>query len=187
MLAAKNAVVVAMAVILASLANAAPTSTPRAQPFGISIGMTTCQQASKTLGGKIENESDSGGVVQVEAADANALYPGAESVKVECFAADQPVVRLTLTASKGGMGNSGGQEAYRNLANKYKLTAGSPIPSLGNGYARFSAGDSVIEIKSPHLAFEFTVFYLTSDLYKKLTTNSEAKDQQDAAKKRGSL
>ncbi len=38
-----------------------------------------------------------------------------------------------------------------------------------------------------NLAFEFTVFYLTSDLYKKLTTSSQAKDQQGSARKRGSL
>ena len=149
--------------------------------------MTNCQQAAKILGGKVEAEPDTGGVVQVEAGDASALYPGAESVKAECFASDQAVVRLALTASKGGMGSPGAQEAYRNLAGKYKRVAGGPIPDLGNGYARFSSGDSVIEITSPHLSFEFTVYYLTGDLYKKLTTNDQAKQQQDTNKKRGSL
>ena len=50
-----------------------------------------------------------------------------------------------------------------------------------------SSGDSVVEVTSPHLSFEFTVYYLTADLYKKLTASDEAKQQQDVNKKRGSL
>ena len=137
-----NTTIAAVLALSASLASAASPPSANAQPFGITIGATNCQQAAKILGGKVEIESETDGVVQVEAADANSMYPGAESIKAECFAADQPVVRLALTASKGGMGNPGAQEAYRALSAKYKRVAGGPIPQLGNGYARFNVEDA---------------------------------------------
>lgn len=168
--------------IVATPAEAAAAS--NAQPFGIVIGTTTCAQASKILGGDVAKKPDDEGVVQVEARDPGSFYPGSSSIKAQCFAGDQPVIWLGMTVSKGGLGNPGGQEAYRNLAGKYKRVAGGAIPSLGDGYARFSSGDSIIELNSPHLSFDFNLYYLTAELYNKIISRNHEKEQQDAAKKR---
>jgi hypothetical protein len=97
------------------------------------------------------------------------------------------VIAVQLKASKGGMGNTSAREAYINLSKKYKLQAGGPMPSVGNGYAKFLAGNTVIEEESPHMSFDFTVTYFDKSFYELLNSSSKEEERQKQSKKQSSL
>lgn len=152
----------------------------RPSPLGIEIGGTSCRDAAAKLGGPIRRDTQSQSV-HVEAASPSSLYQGATRIEAWCVDADSPAVLLKMTLPKGGMGNPGAAEAYSNLASKYRRVAGGPPPSLGNGYARFEAPEAVIELRAPHLSFEFEVQYMTRQVYTNWQ-NLEAQRRQEEAK-----
>ena len=79
------------------------------------------------------------------------------------------------------------REAFATLKSKYKLVSGGPMPSLGNGYARFAAGKSVIEQDAPHLSFEFTITYMEKSFYEELMKNNQKQKNDTASRKQSSL
>jgi hypothetical protein len=85
------------------------------------------------------------------------------------------------------MGNGGSRDVYSNLSKKYKLVAGGAMPQLGNGYARFAAGNSVIEQDSPHLSFVFTLTYYKKSFYDSIVASNKNKDKKTREKKEASL
>ena len=97
------------------------------------------------------------------------------------------VVGVEIQASKGGMGNAGSRDAYANLNRKYKLVAGGAMPSLGNGYARFAAANSVIELSSPHMSFDFTLSYYKKAFYDAILANKKEKEQKARESKAAAL
>jgi hypothetical protein len=61
------------------------------------------------------------------------------------------------------------------------------MPQLGNGYARFQSGNSVIEEDAPHLGFEFTLTYYEKALYDGIVASNNAKAKKANDKKQSSL
>ena len=70
---------------------------------------------------------------------------------------------------------------------KYRLVAGGSMPELGNGYARFAAGNSIIEQDSPHLSFVFTVTYYEKSFYDSVVASNKKKDKKVRDNKESSL
>jgi hypothetical protein len=174
---------IALAMVLASLsASAAPSL--NATPFGLEIGVASCDAARAKLG-RIEESKLGGSDVLLTAADPSALYEGANKAVVRC--GDGKVIAVQIGASKGGMGSEGSRGVYANLSKKYKLVAGGPMPQLGNGYARFQSGNSVIEQDAPHLSFEFTLTYYEKSFYDGIVASNKDKEKKAADKKQSSL
>lgn len=176
-----NATALTLALISVS-ASAAPSA--NATPFGLEIGVATCDAARAKLGQA--KEAKLGGTdVLLTAVDPSALYEGASKAFVRC--GDGKVIAVQIEASKGGMGSEGSRGVYANLSKKYKLVSGGPMPQLGDGYARFVAGNSVIEQFTPHLSFEFTLFYYEKSLYESIVASNKEKEKKSTEKKQSSL
>ena len=171
-----------------ALASAAPSQAAppvaSAAPFGLELGSATCDALKARLG-TAQERSLGDGDVWVEAPNAGQLYPGASKVAGRCRVGK--VIALQVEASKGGMGAEGAREAFTTLRSKYKLASGGPMPSLGDGYARFTHGNSVIEQSSPHLSFEFTIAYYTRDFYDSLVAANRRSENATVEKKRSAL
>ena len=173
----------AFAVAIASISASAATSS-NASPFGLEIGVASCDAARAKLGSVEETKLGDIDIL-LTAKDPSALYEGARKAVVRC--GDGKVTAVQIEATKGGMGNQGSREVYVNLSKKYKLVAGGPMPQLGNGYARFAAGNSVIEQDAPHLSFEFTLTYYEKALYDGIVASNNAKVKKANDKKQSSL
>jgi hypothetical protein len=147
--------------LITGLGPAEAASTFNAAPLGLEIGVASCGAAQAKLANA--EATPIGQDTWLETVEAEDLYPGATKVAVRC--SHDRVIAVQIEISKGGMGNPASQQAYSTLASKYKRVAGAPMPSLGNGYARFVAGNSVIEEIAPHLSFEFTITYYEKNFY----------------------
>src|SRR5450830_908137 len=106
----------ALVLSLASLSASAAASA-NAAPFGLEIGVATCDAARAKLGKVSESKLD-GNDVLLEAANPSSLYEGATKLIVRC--SDKRVFAVQFEASKGGMGNEASRDVYAGLARKYK-------------------------------------------------------------------
>jgi hypothetical protein len=174
--------------IAAGLANAAPPrpspAVASAAPFGLELGTASCD-ALKTRLGTTQEKPLGGSDVWIESPNPDQLYPGASKVAGRCSSGK--VIAIQVEASKGGMGAEGAREAFSSLRSKYKLASGGPMPSLGDGYARFTYGNSIIEQSSPHLSFVFSITYYTRDFYEGLAAKTKRDENSTVEKKRSAL
>ena len=163
---------------------AAAASSPGAAPFGLAVGSASCD-AVRTRFGRSDEKDLGGGDLWLEARGPEQLYPGATKVAARC--SEGKVIAIVVEASKGGMGADAAREVYATLSSKYRLVAGGPMPALGDGYARFVAGNTVVEQTSPHLSFEFKVTYLSKAFYDELQADGKRERDQAQQKKRSTL
>lgn len=171
----KSVVLAFAGAAVAAAAHAAPPA-----PLGMAFGVASCEEALKTIGApKLVRV---GSELEASAPNPGALYPGAKSVGFICR--DGRVAAVLMDVDKGGMGNPGGRELYNNLSAKYRRIAGGPIPTVGNGFARFVADDAVIHLVSPHLSFEVSVIFVTKRYWDEMNAEyaAAAKAQHDAKK-----
>lgn len=152
-----------------------------AAPWGIDIG-GACQAGLARMGATQQRTLEDGDTLHV-AQGRNTLYPGAKEMSLRC--SQGKVIALQLVAPKEGLGNPAARAAYQALAQHYKKVAGRPIPQLGDGYARFVKGASVIEIEARHLDFDFTVTYYTKTFYDAIVQNDQKRAQERQAKRGG--
>ena len=165
---------IAASLVCASAQAASPQpATQTVAPLGFAIG-GNCADIREKFTGSAEGEKS------FEAETPEELYAGATKIEATCSQNDH-LIMLTITASKGGMGNDAARSAYATLSKRYKRVVGAPMPQLGDGYARFLGGNAVIEQSAPHLSFEFSVTYYTKDFYEHLVAFT--KKANDAAKK----
>lgn len=173
----------AAAIGLISFATSA-AETQSASPFGLQIGVATCDDARVKLG-RVQESKLGGTDVLLTANDPSGLYEGATKLIVRC--SDNRISAVQFEAPKGGMGNGAARDVYAGLARKYKRVKGGPMPSLGNGYARFVTGNSVIEQSAPHLSFEFTVTYYEKSFYDNIVASNKAEAKKSHDSKQSSL
>ncbi len=159
----------------------AKNKTTNASPFGLEIGVATCEAAHAKLGVPYKATPDED--YFVFAKNPAELYPGSSSIVARCRG--NLVVELEVKASKGGMENPASREAFNTLKSKYKLVNGGPMPSLGDGYARFAFGNTVIEQSAPHMSFTFTVIYYEKSYYQSKMA-SKAQDSKTVRDKKAS-
>lgn len=165
-------------------AHSAGPASIAASPFGLELGQATCTLAAASFG-PIQEEKLQGGDVLVTSTSPTKIYPGASKVFARCRA--NRVIAVQVELSKGGMGSESSREAFATLKSKYKLVAGGPMPSLGDGYARFVAGNSVIEQEAPHLSFDFTITYFEKSFYDQLLSNKAKEKQETESRKKSTL
>lgn len=171
--------VASTAIMAACFAGGVQAKAEGAAPFGIVIG-GSCEQAIAKLGETTKKDLAEDEFLFI-AKDSTTLYPTAKVTVLRCHS--DKVVALILAIPKGGMGNPEGRATYDSLVKSYKRVAGGPIPKLGDGYARFEKGGSVIEIASRHLSFEFDLTYFDKDFYNFVVEHKKkVKAEKDAQK-----
>lgn len=155
-----------------------------AAPFGLEIGVASCDSARSKLASSSEKKLGDGDVLLYASKPAD-LFPGAQSMFARCSA--NKVIALGMDIAKGGMGNPKAREVYSFLDGKYKRVAGAPMPNVGNGYARFTSGATVIEQDAPHMSFNFSVTFFSKGFYDYLVIEDEKKAQQKKQAKASAL
>ena len=73
----------------------------------------------------------------------------------------------------GDMQNGVFRKTLATLSGKYKLVE-KRVPFVGDSYAKFRQGDSIVELDAPHLSFNMSLRYLTNDLQAAFNRQSEA-------------
>lgn len=159
---------------------AAPTG---ASPLGLAIGVATCNEARQAL--RHSTEKAAGQDTLLTASDPGALYADAGEIVVRC--SGDAVIALRMKLPKGGMDAENSRAIYAGLNKKYKQVAGGAMPTLGDGYARFASGNTVIEQDAPHLSFDFTVTYYTKSFYDQLRANAAKADRDREREKQAGL
>jgi hypothetical protein len=155
--------------------SAAQQTSMNASPFGLEIGTASCDAARSKLGNITESKLDASDVL-LAADNPSELYEGATKAIVRCRG--DRVIAVQFEASQGGVSNATSREVYSVLSRQYKLAAGGPMPRVGDGYARFVSGHSVIEQSAPHLSFEFTVTYYEKGFYEGIVASDKAQAEQ---------
>lgn len=72
------------------------------------------------------------------------------------------------------------------LKPKYTLVS-ETIPFVGNKSVRYRDGGSEIHLDAPHMSFEMSMNYLTSELLEKFRADAQAEAEQQRAKQSSSL
>lgn len=171
----------AIALMASTFVGAAHAKEEALTPMGIEVG-GTCVQALEKMGAHQKKDIADGDTVY-DAKAPTSLHPDAQKVSVRCTR-DQ-VVAVQVVFPKVGLSNDGGRALYRELNAKYKKVGGGNIPSLGDGYARFTKGTNLIELDVPHVAFEYTVSYATQAFVeRKQAAKKRRADEQAAATRR---
>lgn len=162
--------------LLASVAQSADVA-----PFGFALGKTTRSQVEAGMKGKVElktlgtNKYSLGPMLS---APGEGLQLEGLNEVLFVFDRNETLVAVQMTFDKGfSFGRFG--KLYEYLRNKYPVTRQS-IPHVGDSWAHFRQGDSIIELDSPHMGFNVTVLYMTRDFERRFRTvlNEERKGKK---------
>jgi len=169
--------VVALAAIACTQVHAAQHIT-NAAPFGLEIGVATCDAAKAKL--KLRSKSPvSGGISKMEAADPEGLFHGATNVRAICD--KNKVVSIQIVAYKGDMSHAIYNETFAALSSKYKLISTGPIPDEV-GRLWFAAGNTYIELDATELSYDFKITYSDRIFYESVLAK-KANEKQMPSKK----
>lgn len=132
-----------------------------AAPFGQELGLSTYAQVKQQVGGKTNledagtNKFSGGKMLQ---GDGEGL--GIEGLSQVSFIFDpaDKLVGVVMTLPKDSF-----KPTLKALSAKYKLLD-SEVPFVGDASAHLKQGDSLVEMRSPHMSFTMTVLYLTNSL-----------------------
>lgn len=168
----------AIALMASTFVGAAHAKDEAVTPMGLEVG-GTCVQALEKMGA--HQKTDIGdGDTRYKAKTPTSLHPDAQQVYVRC--SQDQVVAVQVVFPKVGVSNAGGKALYRELNAKYKKVKGGAIPSVGDGYARFTKGANVIELDVPHMAFEYSVTYASQAFFERMrAANQRRADEKTAA------
>ncbi|MEY2891111.1 MAG: hypothetical protein RJA98_1019 [Pseudomonadota bacterium] len=181
--AVQHMVLVVMA-IAAPGTRAAPAN---AAPLGLELGVATLTQVRKALAGR--TQLDDGGTNSYS--QGPMLKSDGEGLDIEglseltlIFDRQEVLVGVLLTLPKtegfGDLQNGGFKKVVKQLSSKYKLVRKAE-PFVGDAYAEFNQGQSVIQLDAPHLGFEMTLNYLQVDflrMYKAQSSKAQADKQR---------
>ena len=157
-----------------------------AAPMGLELGIATVGQVQKEIGGKARLEDGgtnkfSGG--RMLKGDGEGLGIEGLSEIVFVFDAGDRLAGVVMTLPKGPF-NDNFRRVMAMLDGKYRVAA-KRVPSVGDSYAKYRQGDSVVELDAPHLSFEMSLRYLTdrllSDFEKKSAAEKIEKRRRQAS------
>lgn len=160
-----------------------------AAPLGFEIGVATLPQVQQGLSAKTRlaemgtNKYTGGKMLSGTGAGLDV-----DGLKEITFIFDQNNVLagVTMSLSKGGgMNNEGFKKLSKALGSKYKQVE-KREPFVGDCYARYVQGDSVVILNVPHMGFDMGLSYLTkgllADFNKQSAQETAAKQKSQASK-----
>lgn len=140
-------------------------------PLGIEIGNTTLDQVKNkyTCINTGINKFSLGPMCNLDVTQLNI-----EGLKKATVIADRKgtVVALILTFPKYKF-----NELFNTLSSKYTLLY-KEIPFVGNKYAKFRYGNTIIQLDAPHLSFDLTLTYTLNSFLKEYYKAREKEEKQ---------
>jgi hypothetical protein len=132
-----------------------------AAPLGQEIGVATSKQVRDQIGNQTQladggiNKFSGGRMLK---GDGSGL--GVEGLQdvLFIFDASDKLSGVVMT-----MGKDRFKDTLDALSKKYKLV-GKQVPFVGNSYAKFKQGSSVVELDAPHMSFSLELRYLSDEL-----------------------
>ncbi len=86
----------------------------------------------------------------------------------------------------GDVQSSGFKKTLATLSGKYKLVE-KRAPFVGDSYAKFRQGDSIVGLDAPHLSFNMSLRYLTNELQASFNRQAEAEKPEKQRKRASQL
>lgn len=163
-----------------------------AAPLGLELGVATTSDVQREVGSMSQladhgiNKFTGG---QMLSGSGSGLDVDGLSEITFIFDQNEMLVAVLMTLPKAGNRNDPPNGNFKKtakaLASKYKLLE-KRDPFVGDAYARFGQGKSIIELEAPHLGFNMSLRYVTVDLMAKFNKQTaaerSAKDQAHAGK-----
>lgn len=155
-------------IIASLLFLAATTVFAEPAPFGLEIGKATIADAEKmyriekTVVSKYNFISYTVAVNQVN-------FDGLKELLLELN--EKGVLKVVYAK----LPQSQFKSLHDSLAKKYKVIA-HENPVVGNSFAQYSSGTTVILLSAPHLNFDMTMVYIPKDILAVVDAEREAKD-----------
>lgn len=157
-------------------------------PLGFELGTTTRSDLQARLKDKVEltdagtNRYSNGPML-----DGVGEGLGIEGLQHATFIFDarERLVAVMLQLPKG-FANRNTTNLANMLSEKYRQVHRN-IPAVGNASARFTYGNSIIELEAPHMAFDFTVFYMTESFERALREQRAHERNDKERSTRGNL
>lgn len=142
--------------------------------FGMELGKTTYDEAQKAYGGKNVgvNKFSSGPMLEVSSSNFN--FDGLKEVTL-IFDQQKMLVSVLTTLDKSRY-----YEVHGMLKSKYKVISAN-IPNLGNKLAIYKNMNDEIRLSAPHLSFDMSLNYFTSDFIKNHKRITAEEEKQKAA------
>lgn len=168
----KSALIVAFSLAFATVANADP------RPLGFELGKATVSQVQSkySLRHNGTNAYSNGPMYYISPNEI-----GLNGLQ-ECLFIFTPNNVLDGAVMTFNAGKSiGGESFFDNLVRQFKAkyrTISVQRPFVGNAYAKFRDGNSIIEIDSPHMSFSLEVRYLTDSFENSFKSQQRSKQQQ---------
>jgi hypothetical protein len=153
-------------------------------PLGLELGVATIDKVKKEIGSRtklVDNGINAYSEGQMLAGNGEGLELDGLKEITFIFDKSNVLAGVLMTFPKGGMGNENFKEKLAMLSAKYKIVEKS-VPFVGDSYTKLKLGDSIVELKAPHMSFDMSLNYLTNRLLKNFYTVS-AKESAEKQKK----
>lgn len=160
-----------------------------AAPLGFELGVATLPQVQQGLSAKTRlTETGTNKYTGGKMLSSTGAGLDVDGLKEITFIFDKNNVLagVTMSLNKGdGMHNEGFKKLSKTLASKYKQVE-KREPFVGDCYARYVQGDSVVILNVPHMSFEMGLSYLTKGLladFNKQSVQEKSAQQKTQASK----
>jgi len=176
-----------VAVLLLSISSSVWAA--NAAPLGFELGVATLSQVQQGLSAKTRL-TDTGtnkytGGKMLSGTGAGLDVDGLKEITF-IFDQNNVLAGVTMSLNKGdGMHNEGFKKLSKTLASKYKQVE-KREPFVGDCYARYVQGDSVVILNVPHMGFDMGLSYLTKGLladFNKQSVQEKSAQQKTQASK----
>ncbi len=160
-----------------------------AAPLGFELGVATLPQVQQGLSAKTRlTESGTNKYTGGKMLSGTGTGLDVDGLKEITFIFDQnnALAGVTMSLSKGNdINKEGFKKLSKTLASKYKQVE-KREPFVGDCYARYVQGDSVVILNAPHMSFDMGLSYLTKGLladFKKQSVQEKSTQQKTQASK----
>jgi len=154
-----------------------------AAPLGQEIGVATAKQVRDQIGSQTKladaGTNDYSGGRMLEGDGAGLGVEGLQKI-VFIFDPQEKLSGVVMTMDKGRF-----QAVLDALSKKYRLVQ-KQVPFVGDSYAKFKQGNSVVELQAPHMSFSMDIQYVSDGFLtafnKKSAAEAGAKRRDQASK-----
>ena len=151
-------------------------------PFGLAIGKMTVDEFKKKYAAQPDgiNKYSLGPMFIVDTGKSGIHFDGLQEL-VAIFGEDGKLMVVIGKVQKSRF-----EAVYDSLRNKYRLVS-KDIPFVGNKFAKFRDGNTVIELDAPHLSFTMQVRYLHQSFLKRFEEISRKEREEKRKKEQSQL
>ena len=146
-------------------------------PLGITIGEASCESAVQKLDKtthmkEVAVSAEYPGIKKYVGDATNLPLEHATKIYLSC-SKNNKVAAMNIELNKGEFSENY-KQYYQELSKKYQLVH-SENPFVGNKFAIFKSGDSIIQLVSPHMSFKMNLLYATSDIIRQVASTANKK------------